>query len=488
MDYLQAIRPRPRHRVGGRHWDPGCGEGCPWRVGRRPDTWCRVRPRSFLRLLAGFWKAWWLSSEFRGVRFRFGKSTRAAFTRSPSAMDATAITPPNPAGPSLASDALDDKTEHDLIGGPFAVIESDPGVFTTLVRTLGAQGLQVVELYDIEPWASDHLHPIYGLVFCFLWRKDNDVLPKKKPDGSEDGEDDSAKLWFANQLSDDACASMAILNVLLNVEEGEVDVGERLREFRNETERMSSPVRRAPISLLVGYLNPVAVDEGAGGFKCPFHSTGTQQSRSVGASTPSPPRLLNWDHPRPADIRGATNALAIKTLEDTAKAERSMKPPPAKRRKLATPKRKKPVNPDADLNQEEAYHFIGYVPFRGKVWELDGLKSGPVEVGEVPAPSSPSGSGAAVHRNWMDVVRPVLRMKMRKYGGGDVETGSIRFNLLAIAKDQFCKLSDQLELLKRERNALERQLKDAYPQGWHDKVCRPSLFEPGTFLIHCARC
>lgn len=150
-----------------------------------------------------------------------------------------------------------------------------------------------------------------------------------------------------------------------------------------------------------------------------------------------------------------------------------MKPPPAKRRKVATTKRKKPVNPDADLNQE-VYHFIGYVPFRGKVWELDGLKSGPVEVGELPAPISSSGSGATVHRNWMDVVRPVLRMKMRRYGGGDDETGSIRFNLLAIVDDQFCKLSDKLELLRRERNALERKLGGAYPEGWENKVGRLS--------------
>lgn len=166
-------------------------------------------------------------------------------------MDAT-VTPPNFAGLDSASDTPDNKSEHDLIGGPFAVIESDPGVFTTLVRTLGVQGLQVVELYDIEPWASDHLHPIYGLVFCFLWRKDNDVLPKKESNGLEDGEDDSAKLWFANQLSDDACASMAILNVLLNVEE--VDVGESLRVFRSETERMSSPVRRPSFSLHLWFI------------------------------------------------------------------------------------------------------------------------------------------------------------------------------------------------------------------------------------------
>ena len=159
-------------------------------------------------------------------------------------MNAIVAAPPNLSDPNVASD---DKNEHDLIGGPFAVIESDPGVFTTLARTLGVQGLQVVELYDIEPWASDHLHPIYGLIFCFLWRKDSDVLPKKESGGLED-EEDSAKLWFANQLSDDACASMAMLNVLLNVEE--VDVGERLRAFRNETERMTSPVRRAFISSL----------------------------------------------------------------------------------------------------------------------------------------------------------------------------------------------------------------------------------------------
>ena len=199
-------------------------------------------------------------------------------------MDATVTHSPNPGGPRLPPDASDNGSEHDLIGGPFTVIESDPGVFTTLVRTLGAQGLQVVELYDIEPWASENLHPIYGLVFCFLWRRDNDVPLNKKQNGLEEGEDDSAKLWFANQLSDDACASMAILNVLLNVEE--VDVGEKLREFRGETDRMSSQVRRSSIRSFLRHLNLVAVDEGFGGFKCPFYSAGTQRARSVCYHTP----------------------------------------------------------------------------------------------------------------------------------------------------------------------------------------------------------
>ena len=31
---------------------------------------------------------------------------------------------------------------------------------------------------------------------------------------------------------------------------------------------------------------------------------------------------------------------------------------------------------DKDDDKEDAFHFIGYVPYRGKVYELDGLQSG----------------------------------------------------------------------------------------------------------------
>lgn len=139
----------------------------------------------------------------------------------------------------------------DLAGGPFAVIESDPGefgmpllsdggteryylgVFTTLTRKLGIKGLEVVEIYDIEPWAVDHLRP-RGLFFCFLWHKDHHRPSDFKDPAAE-------RVWFANQLIDDACASQAILNVALNCPD--IDIGEDLKNFRLETESMSSVVR-----------------------------------------------------------------------------------------------------------------------------------------------------------------------------------------------------------------------------------------------------
>jgi hypothetical protein len=67
-------------------------------------------------------------------------------------------------------------------------------VFTTLAHAL----VQAAELHGIESWAYGHLHPIYGSIFHFSWRKDNDALQEKKTSGLEDGEEDSVKLWFTN--------------------------------------------------------------------------------------------------------------------------------------------------------------------------------------------------------------------------------------------------------------------------------------------------
>ena len=69
----------------------------------------------------------------------------------------------------------------------------------------------------------------------------------------------------------------------------------------------------------------------------------------------------------------------------------------------------------------------------------------------------------------MDVVRPVIKQKMRKYGGGE-DASDIRFNLLALVDDRYQISSDKLELLKREKAALERRLDEAHPEGWADKV------------------
>ncbi|KAI0323673.1 cysteine proteinase [Cubamyces sp. BRFM 1775] len=134
----------------------------------------------------------------------------------------------------------------DLVGEPFAVTESDPGIFTTLLRKLGVEGLSVVELYSVESYETDHLNA-YGLIFCYLCDDGADTAKDLDP-GEDFNDPDARSIWFANQLSDDACASQAILNVLLNCKN--VRLGANLREFTADTEAMSPVMRGLAISNL----------------------------------------------------------------------------------------------------------------------------------------------------------------------------------------------------------------------------------------------
>ncbi|OJT05865.1 Ubiquitin carboxyl-terminal hydrolase isozyme L5 [Trametes pubescens] len=321
----------------------------------------------------------------------------------------------------------------DLIGEPFAVIESDPGVFTTLIRKLGVQGLEVVELYSVEPYETDHLNP-YGLIFCYLCDSGDDTADQLA--GNEEFDDpDARSIWFANQLSDDACASQAILNVLLNCKD--IDIGPALNEFATDTDRMSAVMRGLSVS------NMALVRE-------------AQNSLA-----------------RPADLRGARHALASSALESAkAKAKASASPPFKKRKTAASSSRRKRKAASARADEKlDAYHYIGYVPAHGRVWELDGLRTaGPLDVGEIDSDDLTSRAG------WMDIVRPALQRRMQTV----LHSGSehIQYNLLAIVDDQYLRASDELEMLKRKRAAIERRLAQSYTEGWSDKVDPALLASP----------
>lgn len=69
---------------------------------------------------------------------------------------------------------------------------------------------------------------------------------------------------------------------------------------------------------------------------------------------------------------------------------------------------------------EDVFHFIGYVPIDGRLYELDGLKEGPIDLGPITA-----------NQDWVNVVRPIIQKRIDKYSEGE-----IHFNLMALVSDR----------------------------------------------------
>uniref|UniRef100_A0A914N389 Ubiquitin carboxyl-terminal hydrolase n=1 Tax=Meloidogyne incognita TaxID=6306 RepID=A0A914N389_MELIC len=124
--------------------------------------------------------------------------------------------------------------------GDWCLIESDPGVFTELINGIGVQGVQIEELYSIDDEEHlDKLKPIYGLIFLFKWRQGEEVEGTLQPD---------APVYFAKQVITNACASQAIINLLLNIDSNDVSLGNTLENFKNFTQNFDAGLRGLTLS------------------------------------------------------------------------------------------------------------------------------------------------------------------------------------------------------------------------------------------------
>ncbi|CDI97625.1 ubiquitin carboxyl terminal hydrolase isozyme [Echinococcus multilocularis] len=215
--------------------------------------------------------------------------------------------------------------------GNWCLIESDPGIFNELMSGFGVDGLDCIEVYDTR--STDSFNDALGLIFLFKW-DGNGQNASQPPNYTESG-----SIFFAKQVITNACATQALINVLLNLPPASLKLGDTLTDFKSFVSDFDSQMK------------------------------GTA--------------LANCDK-----LRLAHNSFA------------------------------RPQVFEVDLNKpckpEDIYHYVGFVPINGAVYELDGLKPNPIRVASIPEGAS-----------WLDVILPIITKRMSECTDG-------RFNLMAL--------------------------------------------------------
>ncbi|KAJ7647560.1 hypothetical protein FB45DRAFT_893766 [Roridomyces roridus] len=116
--------------------------------------------------------------------------------------------------------------------------ESDPGVFTELLKTLGVP-LIVDDLYSLDAESLAALQPLHALIFLFKWTGGTATAMTGEYDRDFPG-------FFAHQVVNNACATLAVLNALGNIPS--LTTGPQLAELTSFTTGMDPTMRGMAIT------------------------------------------------------------------------------------------------------------------------------------------------------------------------------------------------------------------------------------------------
>lgn len=98
------------------------------------------------------------------------------------------------------------------------------------------KGLQVEELYGLDETLLHELEPIFGLIFLFKWDPTLEGAKRRKSMAAV-GDEGSAEAapFFANQTVQNACATQALLSILMNLPPtaAGVELGSSLASFKD---------------------------------------------------------------------------------------------------------------------------------------------------------------------------------------------------------------------------------------------------------------
>ncbi|KKA26337.1 hypothetical protein TD95_004521 [Thielaviopsis punctulata] len=286
-------------------------------------------------------------------------------------------------------------------------VESDPAFFNAILRDLGVKNVRAQEVFSMDDLAYLG-NTVFGLIFLSEFVEDD-----------HETETECNNVWFANQTADNSCATVAMLNLLMNSKGA--NLGDKLSKFKESTKYMNTVMRGKYLS------------------KDPFLRTTHNQ----------------FAHRM--DILNADLALDNDTFIDTTGKRILGKQTKTSRSKLSAAKKRK-------TTAEATFHFVAYVKCRGEVWELDGLRWKPVSLGKVGDVRDDDDV------NWLSVVKPIIESRMQMSPSGN-------FSLLSVVEDPLWAYSLKIATAMASLNAIDTYIRHLSPT-WDPSTQTPPLPTP----------
>jgi ubiquitin carboxyl-terminal hydrolase L5 len=275
----------------------------------------------------------------------------------------------------------------------WCTIESDPGVFTSLIESFGVKNAELTELWSLDddslktltaPTEGVENAAVHGLVFLFKWQRQSLSASSSSHEDRGTlltGDDVPENMFFARQTVQNACATQAILSVLFNARNAILGDSEKSKQEDDNNGRR----------LVLG--------QTLSNFKdFTIHFPPDLRGDAIGSSD---------------EIRSAHNSFG--------RAEDAFLSDQTKSKRMAT-------------DDDDVFHFIAYVPHDdGYVYELDGLQQGPLRVGSYNIDDKDE---------WIKVARDAIQARLCNYSPTE-----IKFNLMAIVQDRRTYLNERLSEL-----------------------------------------
>jgi ubiquitin carboxyl-terminal hydrolase L5 len=272
------------------------------------------------------------------------------------------------------------------------------------LRRIGVTELSVEEVYSLDPDSLASLGSIHGFIFLFRHREEQEADAPEMicpPD-----------IWFANQVIDNACASLALLNIVFNIENAQI--GKHLAAFKDFTKDFTPSLRGITLS--------------------------------------------NFDH-----LRKLHNTFARKS--EMASSDLGLMHAVKNRNRRG-----------ADEDYEDCFHFIAYIYKRGHLWELDGLKKTPVRLDNCNRKTWTTFAAAQMQNRMERYTADEIRFNLLALCQDPVvalnEKLEMRKADLALELDDgnatvVAKLSEEIRLA--EQDLAERRLREAEYQGYSER-------------------